>query len=59
MNKELKETIDNALENYKSNKKAGSPAESLAYDSGRIDGLKQAFEIVEKTFQETIEDLKS
>jgi len=59
MNKELKEAIDNALQNYKSNQKAGSPADSLAYDLGRIAGLKQAFEIVERTFQETFEDLKS
>jgi len=58
MNKELKEAIDNALQNYKADKKTAS-TESLAYSAGRIDGLKQAFEIVEKTFQETIEDLKS
>ena len=54
MNIELQEAINNALENYKSNKKSGSPAESLSYDMGRIDGLKQVMEIVEKTYQEAI-----
>ena len=51
MNDKLQEAIDNALENYKSNKKTASQ-ESLAYDMGRIDGLRQAAEILEKTYQE-------
>ena len=46
MNEELKETIENAIENYKSNKDSGTPAESLAFDAGRIDGLKTALKII-------------
>jgi len=48
----LQEEIDNAILNYKLNKESGSPAESLAFDAGRIDGLKTAMGIVERTFQE-------
>jgi len=42
----LQEVIDRAIENYKSNKNSGAAAESLAYDSGRIAGLKEAMEII-------------
>ncbi len=51
---ELKQEIDNAIENYKSNKKAGAPAGSLAFDSGRVDGLRQALEILENSSQKAI-----
>lgn len=32
---------------YRANRRAGSPAESTAYDSGRYAGLKEALEIVQ------------
>ena len=51
---ELQEEINNTLQNYKSNKKNNSPTDSLAFDAGRIDGLKRAMEIIEKTLQAAI-----
>lgn len=45
----IREALEAAIESYRANQKAGSPAESLAFDNGRIDGLKQALEIVEAT----------
>ena len=49
---ELRTAYRDALENYEANKKSGSPAESLAYDAGVIEGLKRSLEIVEKTIDE-------
>lgn len=46
---ELQQAIENAIETYQANKNSGSPAESLAFDNGRIDGLKQALEILRGT----------
>ena len=43
----LQEAYENALETYKANRKTNSPKDSLAYDQGRIDGLKQSLEIVD------------
>lgn len=47
----IREALERALEDakrgYKSNKESGSPAESTAYDAGRIAGLQEAIEIVD------------
>jgi hypothetical protein len=37
-----------ALRVYRENQAAGASRESLAFDSGRYEGLKQALEIVEQ-----------
>ena len=42
----LQEAYENAQETYEANKKANSPEGSLAYDQGRIDGLKQNLIII-------------
>lgn len=44
--KELESEMDNALDVGQRNRAAGSPAESVAYDSGRYTGLKDALEVV-------------
>ena len=50
----LEQEYQSALENYETNKKAGSPAESLAYDAGLIAGLSRGLEIA----GQVIEDMK-
>lgn len=46
----VRKAIDSALwdarEVHESNEKAGAALESIAYDAGRCDGLKQALEII-------------
>jgi hypothetical protein len=42
--------IDDAMLAYKINKGHGAPADALGYDAGRIDGLKQALEILNATY---------
>ena len=39
-----------ALECYESNKKQGASIESVAYDSGVYNGLKQAIEILDNLY---------
>ena len=47
--KKLQEAYQNAIDNLKSNKDGGrSNAVSLAYDSGYVEGIRHALEIVEK-----------
>jgi len=45
---ELAEALADALRVYEANKAGGSPALSVAFDSGRYDGLKQALAIIDK-----------
>jgi len=42
----LRDTLAHAHRVYQENKQSGSPAESLAFDNGRIDGLQQALELL-------------
>ena len=42
------EALESARRVYRENKAAGSPAESLAYDAGRIAGLEDAAMILEQ-----------
>ena len=44
--RDLEAANDEALRVYKANKSSGSGIESVAFDSGRYDGLMQAIEIV-------------
>jgi hypothetical protein len=46
--KEIAQAMQDATSVYIANKESGSTALSLAYDSGRIDGLKQALEIIDR-----------
>jgi hypothetical protein len=43
---QLEKAIEQAIDVYETNKRNGSPGLSTAYDSGRIDGLRQALEII-------------
>jgi len=42
---QLEAEVENAFEVARANKESGSPAESVAYDQGRITGLRDALEI--------------
>jgi hypothetical protein len=50
MRNELNEEINRVTEIYQSNKKAGSPVESLAFDAGIIEGLRRSLEIIDKEY---------
>lgn len=43
----LVDARDDALRVYEANRAGGSPGQSVAFDSGRYDGLKQAIETVD------------
>jgi len=45
---ELEAALMDALRTYEANRDGGSPAESVAYDSGRYNGLKQAIQILDR-----------
>lgn len=44
--RQVKEAHADALRVYELNKEYGAPGQSVAFDSGRVDGLKQALEIL-------------
>jgi hypothetical protein len=46
--KEIAQALHDATSVYIANKQTGSPAQSTAFDAGRIDGLKQSLQIIDK-----------
>ncbi len=47
----IQEAYAEAMRVHEANKGYGSTALSIAYDAGRIDGLKQALELIDKTLR--------
>ena len=45
---DLQEQLQDAIQVHQANRDGGSTAESVAFDAGRVDGLKHAIEIVEQ-----------
>jgi len=43
----LEQALNTAIEVHHANKQSRADAESTAYDAGRIDGLRQALELIE------------
>jgi len=48
LRKQLVWEMENALEVYQANKAGGSSEVSVAYDSGRYNGLKQAIDTLDR-----------
>ena len=45
---QLQALLDDALRTYKANRDAHADAVSIAFDAGRVDGLKEALEAIER-----------
>jgi len=48
LQEQLQDAIRHAEDSHRANRETGAPAESMAFDSGRIDGLRQALDIVDR-----------
>ena len=47
----IQEAYADAMRVHEANKEHGSTALSIAFDAGRIDGLKQALELIDETLR--------
>ena len=52
-----KAVLCSVIQHFFMSVRSAPPAESLAYDSGVVEGLKRALEIVEKVFQEELKNM--
>lgn len=51
LRKTLTEAMADALRVYETNRDRGAPPQSVAFDSGRYDGLKQAIELLDSAVE--------
>lgn len=48
----ISEQAEDALSVYRDNQKSNTPATALAYDLGRVAGLREALDMIQKTAQD-------